>query len=77
MSFMDIPADTGCAVSPSCLRCHLPRCVEDEPVDRIELKRARDARKWRAKGMDIDAIAERLGVARRTVFRYLADGVAA
>jgi hypothetical protein len=31
-------ADTGCALSPSCLNCVLPKCVEDMSAEqRIEL----------------------------------------
>lgn len=35
--------DTGCAVSPSCLRCPLARCIYDEPEeDRRQAQQERD-----------------------------------
>ena len=74
--------DRGCQESPSCLKCHLPRCVFDEPWD--ELKKA-----WSAKDAEranavllaeqtmtrVDAIrkvAEKYGVTVRTIWRILA-----
>jgi hypothetical protein len=36
----DAPPDRGCQVSPSCLNCLLPRCLEDLPfTQRSELVR--------------------------------------
>lgn len=67
--------DTGCEVSPSCLRCPLPRCKHDDPHGvRQQRQQARDlerARIIQAEGLTAAQAAERFGVAERTVFRIL------
>jgi AraC-like DNA-binding protein len=68
--------DEGCELSPSCLACPLVRCRYDVPGGaRALLNRERD-REIRAmrerEGLSAEAIAERFGVSRRTVFRVLA-----
>lgn len=69
--------DTGCEVSPSCLRCPLPACVYDQPVaDRHAARRDRDAeirRLYHERGADVTGLAKRFGVSRRTIHRALAD----
>jgi hypothetical protein len=67
--------DDGCTVFPSCLKCPLPRCRYDVPGGaRAMLNLARDAeiRRMREEGdLDVDEIASRFRVSRRTVFRVL------
>jgi hypothetical protein len=68
--------DTGCYVAPSCLSCPLPRCRYDVIGGaRAILNLARDASIHEAHrgGESAHAIAARLGVSRRTVFRVLAE----
>ena len=68
--------DTGCRVSPSCLRCPLEHCVHDHPqVGGGSPRPARDAeiyRIYRQQGGDIAAIARRFGLSRRTIHRAVA-----
>jgi hypothetical protein len=70
--------DTGCEVHPSCLSCPLVRCRYDEPGGfRAILGRDRDRlilQLRRDESLTVDAIARRVGVSRRTVFRVLARG---
>src|SRR3712207_3632554 len=69
-------ADTGCDLHDSCLSCPLARCRYDEPGGaRRILAEGRDIEVLalqRQGGVTIDAIARRMGVSRRTVFRILA-----
>jgi len=68
-------ADTGCDVHPSCLTCPLVRCRYDEPggVRKVYSEgRDRAIAGLQREGVPIDAIARRIGVSRRTVFRALA-----
>ncbi len=64
------PADSGCAVSRSCLRCPLPFCRFDVPlsVQRMEKAIATTAALKR-KGLTPMAIAAEMGVSVRTVHR--------
>lgn len=67
--------DDGCEVFPSCLSCPLPRCRYDVPGGaRAMLNLTRDAaiRRMREEGdLDVDEIASRFRISRRTVFRVL------
>lgn len=67
--------DDGCDVFPSCLSCPLPRCRYDVPGGaRAMLNLARDAeiRRMRFEGdLEVEEIAKRFRVSRRTVFRVL------
>lgn len=69
-------ADTGCDLHSSCLTCPLVRCRYDEPGGaRRLLSSGRDDEVLalqRRGELTIDAIARRVGVSRRTVFRILA-----
>jgi hypothetical protein len=66
--------DTGCSLSPSCLACPLPVCRYDTPSQTEQGFRTRQAvLELRDKGMRPTQIAARLGVTRRTVWRYLKD----
>src|SRR5690606_21021801 len=67
--------DTGCDVHPSCLTCPLVRCRYDEPGGVRKLfseDRDRAIVRMQREGAQVDAIARRFGVSRRTVFRALA-----
>lgn len=68
--------DDGCEVSPSCLRCPLPRCKYDDPgwLNRLarEQRDRRILRVWLEGGTPVDGLARRFGVSERTVFRILA-----
>jgi hypothetical protein len=68
--------DTGCDVSPSCLRCPLARCKYDEPplsAQRLSAaQRDREIVLLRTKyGAPIELLASTYGVTPRTVFRAL------
>jgi Helix-turn-helix domain of resolvase len=67
--------DDGCEVFPSCLACPLPRCRYDVPGGaRAILNVVRDAeiRRMRFEGdLEVEEIAKRFRVSRRTVFRVL------
>lgn len=66
--------DAGCEVSPSCLACPLERCRYDEPGAFAEFRRAARLariRELQAEGLTGEAIADELGISRRTVFRDL------
>jgi hypothetical protein len=66
--------DEGCAVFGSCLRCPLPRCVEEEPRGqqrlRLALRNQRMA-ELRRSGKSVKYIAGLFGVSQRTVQRAL------
>lgn len=65
-------ADEGCAFFPSCLRCPLPRCLEDLPggAEAIFLAlRDREIRRLREQGYPSATIAKRFGVSLRTAQR--------
>lgn len=67
--------DDGCDMAPACLSCPFPRCRYDIAGGvRAMLNIARDLhiRNLKADGLTVDAIAESVGVSRRTVFRALA-----
>lgn len=68
--------DTGCRISPSCLRCPLPRCIYDEPNPRsaFALLRAEKASALCAAGSPVEVIAQEMGRSRRSIYRYLAAG---
>ncbi len=66
--------DEGCGLSPSCLSCPLPRCVEEEPRARQKMRqllRARRMAELRDAGKSVVEIARLCGVSRRTVERAL------
>lgn len=72
-------ADTGCAVSPSCLRCPLPQCIHDEPRGRVRAQERREhVRALVEAGVPVREIAARLGISARSAFRLrrgaLGDG---
>jgi DNA-binding CsgD family transcriptional regulator len=66
--------DEGCAVFASCLRCPLPRCLEEEPRGQQRLRlAARNQRmvELRSSGKSVKEIADLFGVSQRTVQRAL------
>ncbi|MGB2694978.1 MAG: hypothetical protein WBD55_07310 [Dehalococcoidia bacterium] len=69
--------DSGCELSPSCLRCPLARCRYDEPGGARRLRQnSRDevVQRRREEGICIDALASEFRISRRSVFRILARG---
>ncbi len=69
--------DTGCELSPTCLRCPLARCRYDEPGGARRLVQgSRDVavQRFREEGTGVDALAAEFGISRRSVFRILARG---
>lgn len=67
--------DTGCSLAPRCLECPLEVCRYDTPHGMVPLRNlSRNAAilDARAAGESAVAIAARLGVHRRTVWRVLA-----
>lgn len=67
--------DNGCEFAESCLNCHLPICIYDEPGGKQRLlKRRRNAEMIRlatVEGKSIREIAPIFGVSTRTVQRAL------
>jgi DNA-binding CsgD family transcriptional regulator len=66
--------DQGCELSPSCLNCTLPKCVEDEPRGQQRLRmeaRKRRMAELRRRGQSVKEIAGLFGVSKRTVQRAL------
>jgi hypothetical protein len=69
--------DQGCELSPSCLNCPLPKCVEEEPRGQQRLRmeaRKRRMEELRRRGQNVKEIAGLFGVSRRTVERALSPG---
>ena len=67
--------DDGCQVSPSCLRCPLPRCKYDDPgwLQR-EKRRERDDEVMTTMGqqnLSVSEAAARFDISQRTIFRIL------
>jgi len=67
--------DTGCELSPSCLRCPLPRCKYDAPHERDAIERGRRDREiallYERYGAPVPLLASTYGISRRQVFRIL------
>jgi len=66
--------DTGCDLSPACLECPLPRCIEEEPRGRQRRRlghRAEAMKELRTQGKDTREIAAAFRVSERTVQRAL------
>ena len=67
--------DTGCEVSPSCLKCPLPQCRYDDPAWYQQYKRlTKDFRVWniiRSEDLTAEQAAERFSVTVRTIFRIM------
>jgi len=67
--------DDGCEVSPSCLRCPLPKCKYDDPGWlKRRARRQRDERifrLWHDDHVSIEELAQRFGLSPRSVFRVL------
>ncbi len=68
-------ADTGCDLWDRCLTCPLPRCRYDEPGGARQIfLRERDVeinRLYRRDRVNVDTLARRFGISRRSVFRSL------
>jgi DNA invertase Pin-like site-specific DNA recombinase len=74
----DHPGDEGCDLFPSCLNCPLPKCIEEAPKERRQVKltaRNKEIVELRQKGAPIEIIAKRYGIGRRMVFRILKRGI--
>ena len=77
--------DTGCEVSPSCLRCPLPVCRYDyadagsalRALNAVRvLKNAQrddEIRRLRAEGLSLKEIAERFQIGTSSVFRVVRE----
>jgi AraC-like DNA-binding protein len=67
--------DDGCEFAQSCLNCHLPICVYDEPGGKQRLVKRRRAAEmallFTGEGKSIGELAQIFGVSRRTVQRAL------
>ena len=67
--------DEGCEFAQSCLNCHLPICVYDEPGGKQRLLKRRRAaemaRLFTREGKSIGELAQIFGVSSRTVQRAL------
>jgi AraC-like DNA-binding protein len=67
--------DDGCEFEQSCLNCHLPICVYDEPGGKQRLLKRRRAaemvRLFTSEGKSVGELAQVFGISRRTVQRAL------
>jgi DNA-binding transcriptional ArsR family regulator len=67
--------DDGCEFAASCLNCHLPICVYDEPRGKQKIQKRRRAaemaRLSNGEGKTIKELAHVYGVSPRTVQRAL------
>ena len=66
--------DRGCKLFPVCLECPLPRCMEDTPHDKEDVRlfsRAIEMFKLRKQSWLIREIASHFQVSDRTVYRSL------
>lgn len=66
--------DEGCELCPSCLRCPLPRCIEEQPRGRQKYRldrRSVDMLSMRRGGSEVREIAAAYRVSVRTVQRVL------
>ncbi len=70
--------DEGCELHPACLRCPLPRCLQEEPGgSKRREKRQRDREVLRLRceeGKSIAELARKFGLSRRTIYRILRRG---
>lgn len=70
--------DDGCEVSPTCLRCPLPRCKYDDPGCLARARRdLRDQQVLDARhsgDVTINELARRFGLSVRTVHRIVGKG---
>jgi hypothetical protein len=66
--------DEGCEFAPSCLKCPLPRCVEEEQRGQQRLRmsdRKKRMEELKQAGKSVKEIAGIFGVSTRTVQRSL------
>ncbi|HJX69272.1 MAG TPA: helix-turn-helix domain-containing protein [Dehalococcoidia bacterium] len=67
-------ADRGCELSPSCLDCPFPDCLEEEPWGKerfLKRRRAQRMVELKKEGKSIREIARVFEVSPRTVQRWL------
>ena len=69
--------DDGCDISPTCLRCPLPKCRYDDPgwLGR-EAKAKRDSEVLalrQEEGLGPTELAKRFGLSRRTIHRIIRE----
>lgn len=72
----DVAADLGCSLYPSCLTCPRPLCRYDDPMSSRHEHRVtnmEEAHRLRLQGIGATEIANRMGVGRRTVYRWICD----
>ena len=64
--------DTGCEVAPECLKCPLPKCRYDEYQGLSKMRtrgRLAEINAMLASGMTARAVAVKLSISTRTIFR--------
>jgi hypothetical protein len=70
--------DEGCKLSPSCLECPFPSCVEDRFWGRqkqVKNLRAREiVRLHTVEKMSVRQLSQKFNITRRTVLRVIASG---
>ena len=64
--------DNGCALFPCCLECPFPDCIADNIPSLLTAAKRAEARELAEQGMSKAEIAQKLGIAERTVRYYLA-----
>ena len=63
--------DDGCQLYPKCLECPYPDCLMDRIPSLLVANRVVEAMELARQGLSKAEIAQRLGVAGRTIYRYL------
>lgn len=73
------PADNGCHMQPSCLRCELSVCIHDDPNYRDDGRprttqttdRMSTVHEMFRQGASVTETAQATGISRRSVYRIL------
>jgi len=68
---IDIYQSGGCCFYPDCLTCPFPECLIDNYQSLLSELRKAEARQLTKQGKSVAEIAEKLGMSKRQVKRYL------
>ena len=71
MKEIDIYQSGGCCFYPDCLTCPFPECLIDNYQSLLSELRKAEARQLTKQGKSVAEIAEKLGMSKRQVKRYL------
>ncbi|MDP2744631.1 MAG: helix-turn-helix domain-containing protein [Dehalococcoidia bacterium] len=67
--------DEGCALSPSCLHCPFPSCLDERPRGRqgwLKEQRSQEIARLHSQGKSTRDLARIFGISQRTIQRALA-----